>query len=396
VVYKLDSLAGREELGYVSRAPRWAIAHKFAAEEAETVVENVEFQVSRTGALNPVARLKPVFVGGATVSNATLHNMDEVARKDVRVGDTVVIRRAGDVIPELVRVIADKRPRGTKPIEAPRECPVCHAKAEREEGEVNAFCTNKLGCRAQIQGALQHFVSRHAMDIEGLGEKLLGQLIDKDLVRSPADAYKLTAPQLADLERMGEKSAENVIAAIDKSKTTTLERFIYALGIPDVGEATARDLARHFADLEALIEAARADAPTAHAEKVKDRCPRLQEVPDVGPTVAAHIAHFFTEPRNRKVIDALIAAGIKWPALKKASGKGPLSGKTFVITGTLPGLSRDEATALIEGNGGKVSGSVSKKTDYVVAGAEAGSKLAKAQELGVAILDLAGLKKLLA
>ncbi|HZP11435.1 MAG TPA: NAD-dependent DNA ligase LigA [Nevskiaceae bacterium] len=397
VVYKLNSLAGREELGYVSRAPRWAIAHKFAAEEAETLLERIEVQVSRTGALNPVARLKPVFVGGATVSNATLHNLDEVDRKDVRDGDTVVIRRAGDVIPELVRRVGDHK-RGSKAFDWRDDyskCPVCGGKVEREEGEVNAFCTNKLGCRAQIQGALQHFVSRRAMDIEGLGEKLLGQLIDQELVKSPADIFKLTMEQLAELDRMGEKSAQNVIDAIGKSKATTLDRFIYALGVPDVGETTAKDLARHFATLEALIEAAEADAPTTHAEKVKDRCPKLQEVPDVGPTVAAHIAHFFSESRNRKVIDALIKAGVQWPAIKKAAAKGPLLGKTLVITGTLPGMSRDEATALIESNGGKVSGSVSKKTDYVLAGAEAGSKLQKAESLGIAVIDLNALKKLI-
>jgi DNA ligase (NAD+) len=397
VVYKLNNLAGREELGYVSRAPRWAIAHKFAAEEAETLLERIEVQVSRTGALNPVARLKPVFVGGATVSNATLHNLDEVARKDVRDGDTVIIRRAGDVIPELVRRVGDHA-RGSKPFDWKdkySKCPVCGGKVEREEGDLNPFCTNKLGCRAQIQGALQHFVSRHAMDIEGLGEKLLGQLIDKELVRSPSDIYKLTAQQLADLDRMGEKSAQNVIDAIEKSKSTTLERFIYALGVPDVGETTAKDLARHFASIETLIEVAKADAPTAHAEKDKERCPHLQEVPDVGPTVAAHIAHFFTEPRNRKVVEALIAAGISWPAVKRASGDGKLAGKTFVLTGTLPGMSRDEASALIEANGGKVSGSVSKNTDYVVAGAEAGSKLAKAEKLGVAVVDLDALKSLI-
>jgi DNA ligase (NAD+) len=395
VVYKLDDLAGREELGFVARAPRWAVAHKFAAEEAETLVENVEFQVSRTGALNPVARLKPVFVGGATVSNATLHNMDEVARKDVRVGDIAVIRRAGDVIPELVRVLADKRRKELPKVGTPRQCPVCGARAEREEGEVNAHCTNKLGCPAQVLGSLQHFVSRRAMDIEGLGEKLMGQLIEQKIVRSPADIYRLQAATLRELERMGEKSADNVIAAIEKSKDTTLARFLYALGMPNVGEATARDLAAHFGSLEALTEAAEADAPTAHADKEKDRCPRLREVADVGPVVAAHIAHFFQEKRNRDAIDALRKAGVRWPAPQKAK-KGPLTGKTLVLTGTLPGLSRDEATALIESNGGKVSGSVSRQTDYVVAGDDPGSKLAKAEKLGVKIVDLDGLKKVLA
>lgn len=394
VVFKLDSLAGREELGFVSRAPRWAIAQKFPAEEAETICEQVDFQVSRTGALTPVARLKPVFVGGATVSNAGLHNMDEVARKDVRSGDTVVIRRAGDVIPELVRVVLEKRPRGAKPVEPPKKCPACGGKAEWEEGELVARCTNTLGCVTQMQAALSHFVGRHAMDIEGLGEKLLVQLIEAQLVRSPADIFRLDAGKLAGLERMGEKSAANVVAAIEKSKATTLERFLYALGIPDVGEATARDLARHFGDLPELIEAAAADLPTAHAEKAKDRCPRLQEVPDVGAIVAAHIAHFFAEPSNLKVIRELQALGVRWPKVARAAAQGPLLGKTFVITGTLPGLSRDEATALIEANGGAVSGSVSKKTSYLLAGAEAGSKLAKAEKLGVPVIDLAELRKL--
>ncbi|HUR40554.1 MAG TPA: NAD-dependent DNA ligase LigA [Verrucomicrobiae bacterium] len=395
VVYKLDALAGREELGFVSRAPRWALAHKFPAEEAETICEAVEFQVSRTGALTPVARLKPVFVGGATVSNAGLHNMDEVARKDVRNGDTVVIRRAGDVIPELVRVIVEKRPRGAKPVEPPKHCPACGGKAEWEEGELVARCTNTLGCVTQMQAALSHFVGRQAMNVEGLGEKLLVQLIEAKLVRSPADIYRLDLAGLAGLERMGEKSAANVLAAIEKSKATTFERFLHALGIPDVGEATARDLARHFGDLPALRSACVADLPTAHAEKAKDRCPRLQAVPDVGAIVAAHIAHFFAEPQNLEVIDALQAHGVRWPAVKRAAATGPLLGKTFVITGTLPGMSRDDATKLIEAHGGAVAGSVSKKTTYLLAGSEAGSKLAKAEKLGVPVIDLAGLRRLI-
>jgi DNA ligase (NAD+) len=394
VVYKLNDLAGREELGSVSRAPRWAVAHKFPAEEAITILENVEFQVGRTGAITPVARLKPVFVGGANVSNATLHNMDEVRRKDVRIGDTVIVRRAGDVIPEVKEVVLAQRPAKARMLELPAQCPVCGGKVEQEEGESIARCTNGLSCRAQLHGALLHFVSRRAMDIEGLGDKLLAQLIDTGLARSPADIYALTAAQLAGLERMAEKSAENVIAAIEASKSTTLERFLYALGIRDVGEATAREFARHFGTLERLIEAAEQDASTTHAEKEKDRCPRLREVPDVGPTVAAHLSHFFTETRNRKVVKALIAAGVHWPAIEKSATEGPLSGKTFVLTGSLPGMSREDATRLIESRGGKVTGSVSKKTDYVVAGAEAGSKLAKAEKLGVAILDLEGLKRL--
>jgi len=399
VVFKLNSLAGREELGAVSREPRWAVACKFAAEEAETVVQNIEFQVSRTGALNPVARLKPVFVGGATVSNATLHNLDEVARKDVRIGDVAIIRRAGDVIPELVRVVVDKRPRDARAVVVPKKCPVCGGKVEREEGEINPRCTNGLSCRAQLHGALMHFVSRRAIDIDGLGDKLLLQLIEQGLVRSPADVYKLDAAQLADLERMGEKSAQNLVDAIAASRNTTFARFLYALGMPDAGEATARELARHFGTLGALLQAAKDDAPTAHAGKEKDRCPKLRAVPDVGPVVAGHICHFLTESHNLEVIEALVGkppkgAGINWEAPKVVSG-GALEGKTFVLTGTLPGMSRDEATALIEANGGKVSGSVSKKTDYVVAGAEAGSKLARAEKLGVPVLDLQGLRKLI-
>jgi DNA ligase (NAD+) len=396
VVYKLDDLAGRDELGSVSRAPRWAIAHKFPAEEALTLLENVEFQVSRTGALNPVARLKPVFVGGANVSNATLHNLDEVERKDVRIGDTVIVRRAGDVIPEVKGVVLERRPADARKPVVPDHCPVCGAQVERPEGEVNARCTNGMSCPAQLQGALQHYVSRRAMDIEGLGEKLLAQLIEKGLVRSPVDIYRLDAQQLAELERMGERSAENVVAAIAKSKDSRFERFLYALGIPDVGETTARDLARHFGTLEALKAAAAQDLSGESDESIKpkDRYPELRAVPDVGPIVAAHICHFFNEPQNLAVIDALLAAGIHWPA-PKAAVTGALTGKTFVITGTLAGLSRDEAGALIETHGGKVSGSVSAKTDYLLAGEAAGSKLAKAEKLGVAVIDLAGLRALI-
>jgi DNA ligase (NAD+) len=393
VVFKLDSLAGREELGAVSREPRWAVAYKFAAEEAETVVENIEFQVSRTGALNPVARLKPVFVGGATVSNATLHNLDEVERKDVRIGDTVVIRRAGDVIPELVRVLPGKRPKRAHKLSVPKKCPVCGGRVEREEGEINPRCTNGLSCRAQLHGALMHFVSRRAMDIDGLGDKLLLQLIEQDLVKSPADIYRLDERALADLERMGDKSAQNLVAAIDASRNTTFARFLYALGMPDTGEATARELARHFGTLGALLAAARDDASTGAAEKEKDRYPKLRAVPDVGPVVAAHVCHFLNQ--NAQAIRRLVdQAGVNWEAPKVIAG-GALEGKTFVLTGALPGLSRDEAAALIESHGGKVSGSVSKNTDYVVAGAEAGSKLAKAEKLGVPVLDLQGLRRLL-
>ncbi len=394
VVYKLDDLAGRDELGFVARAPRWAVAHKFPAEEAQTVLENVEFQVGRTGALTPVARLQPVFVGGATVSNATLHNMDEIARKDVRIGDTVIVRRAGDVIPEVKAVVMARRPPDARAVLPPQGCPVCGGRVEKEEGEAIARCTNGLSCRAQLHAALLHFVSRRAMDIEGLGEKLLAQLIELEWVRTPADIFALNAERLAALERMGEKSAQNLVEAVARSRHTTLERFLYALGIRDVGETTARELARHFGTLEALIEAAQADAPTAHAEKDKDRCPRLRAVADVGPVVAAHLSHFFVESRNLDGIAALRGAGVQWPQAQAAS-EGPLSGKTLVLTGSLPGISRDEATALIESAGGKVAGSVSKKTDYVVAGEAAGSKLAKAEKLGVTVIDIDALRVLI-
>lgn len=394
VVFKLDELAGREELGTVAREPRWACAYKFAAEEATTILENVEFQVGRTGAITPVARLKPVFVGGATVSNATLHNMDEVARKDVRIGDTVVVRRAGDVIPEVKEAVLALRPADAQIVKLPDACPVCGGRIEREEGEAIARCTNGLSCAAQLHGALLHFVSRRAMDIEGFGDKLLAQLIEMQWLRSPADIYSLQAGQLAGLERMGEKSAQNRIAAIEHSKATTLERFLYALGIRDVGEATARELALHFGTLEALIEAAQADAPTAHAEKDKDRCPRLRAVQDVGPVVAAHLSHFFVEPGNLAVVQALRDAGVHWPQALPTQRIGPLLGKSFVLTGTLP-VARDEVSARIEAAGGKVSGSVSAKTDFLVAGAQAGSKLAKAEKLGVTVLDYDALQKLL-
>ena len=404
VVFKLDDLAGREELGSVSREPRWACAYKFAAEEAQTLLEGIEFQVGRTGAITPVARLKPVFVGGANVSNATLHNMDEVRRKDVRVGDTVLVRRAGDVIPEVIGAVLEDDAARAAHLQRPEpemltQCPVCGGKVERVEGEVVARCANGLSCRAQLHGALIHFVSRKAMDVEKLGEKLLAQLIDQNIVRSPADIYdtsKVNADVLTDLERMAEKSASNVIAAIEDSKSTTFQRFLYALGCPQVGETTARDLARHFGTLDALYAATEADAPTEHDEalKDKDRFPQLRAVPDVGPTVAAHVVHFFNEPHNREVIAKLVEAGVNWPA-PKAAATGHLSGKTFVITGTLPGVSREEASALIEANGGKVSGSVSKNTDFLLAGEAAGSKLAKAEKLGVAVLDWAALQNLI-
>ncbi|MEQ1438147.1 NAD-dependent DNA ligase LigA [Fontimonas sp. SYSU GA230001] len=396
VVFKLDDLAGREELGAVSREPRWAVAYKFAAEEAQTVIEDIDFQVGRTGVLTPTARLRTVFVGGAHVSNATLHNLDEIARKDIRIGDWVVVRRAGDVIPEVKEVVLAKRSHHVRHAQVPQRCPVCDSPVVREPGDPVARCSGGLTCPAQLTRALQHFASRRALDIEGLGEKLLGQLIEQGLVRKSSDIYHLDVQRLAGLERMGEKSAQNLIDAIERSKETTLARFVYALGIPQVGETTAQALAAHFRTLDALIAAALADAPTADAQGLKDkeRFPRLREVPDVGPEVARQISLWFAQDKHRALIDELRAAGVRWPQAQ-APREGPLNGKTFVLTGTLPGMSRDEASALIEAQGGKVAGSVSKKTDYVVAGDAAGSKLAKAQALGVPVLDLDGLKALL-
>lgn len=382
VVYKVNRFAQQRELGFVARAPRWAIAHKFPAHEENTVVRGVEFQVGRTGALTPVARLEPVFVGGVTVSNATLHNMDEVRRKDVRIGDTVVIRRAGDVIPEVVKVVVDRRPRSARIVELPAKCPVCGSDVEREEGEAVARCTGGLFCAAQRKESLRHFAGRRAMDIDGLGAKIIDQLVESELVHTPADLYALSVEQLTELERMGEKSAAKLIDALTHSKQTTLPRFLYALGIRDVGEATATVLAEHFCTLEAL--------QSATAEQI-------QEVPDVGPVVAGHVYHFFQQPQNRKVIAELRARGVQWPAIKprQAKAEGMLSGKTFVLTGTLSTMSRDEASDRIAALGGKVSGSVSKKTSYVVAGADPGSKLKKAQELGVEVLDEEALMALL-
>jgi DNA ligase (NAD+) len=382
VVYKVNALELQRRLGFRSREPRWAVAHKYPAEEAQTKVEAIETQVGRTGAVTPVARLQPVFVGGVTVTNATLHNEDEVRRKDVRVGDTVIVRRAGDVIPEIVGVVMAARPADTKVFDLPATCPECGSHVAREEGGAIARCSGGLVCPAQAKGALLHFAGRRAMDIEGLGEKLVDQLISGGLVKTPADLYALTVPALAALERMGEKSAENLIAAIEKSRDTSLARFIYALGIRNVGESTARDLARHFGKLDALL-AATADA--------------LLQIPDVGPIVAESILDFFAEAHNREVIDRLIQAGVRWEESEGQADAPPgaLTGKTFVLTGTLPSLSRDEAKAKIEAAGGKVSGSVSKKTDYVIAGEAAGSKLDKAQELGVLVLDEAGFLALL-
>ncbi len=381
VVYKVNRLDQQRALGFVARAPRFAVAHKFPAEEAATELVGIEVQVGRTGAITPVARLKPVFVGGATVTNATLHNEDELRRKDIRVGDTVVVRRAGDVIPEIVRAVPGTRQPGAPEFRMPTRCPVCGSGVVRLPDEAVARCTGGLFCPAQRKQALLHFASRRALDVDGLGDKIVDQLVDGELVRTPADLYRLTLADLAGLERMGEKSAQNLLDALARSKRTTLARFIYALGIRNVGEATARDLAAHFGALEPLMDA---DEET------------LQEVPDVGPVVAASIGGFFRERHNRDVIRALRKAGVTWDeGAPRAAPKGRAAGKTFVLTGTLAGMTREEATELILSQGGKVSGSVSKKTDYVVAGAEAGSKLAKAEALGVAVLDEAGLRRLL-
>jgi DNA ligase (NAD+) len=372
VVYKVDDVELQRQLGFVSRAPRWAIAHKFPAEEALSVVRGIEFQVGRTGALTPVARLEPTFVGGVTVSNATLHNMDELTRKDVRVGDTVVIRRAGDVIPEVARVVPERRPPGAELIELPTVCPVCGSPVVRELDQAVARCTGGRLCAAQRKEEIRHFASRRAMDIQGLGDKLVEQLVDREWVKTPADIFTLQIEQLATLERMGEKSAHKLHASIAASKQTTLPRFLYALGIRDVGEATALALAQYFKDLGALRHAGEAE---------------IQRVPDVGPVVAQNVAAYFSDADNAAVLDRLLAAGVTWPAIVAPSASGELSGKTFVLTGTLTSMSREAAGEAIQKLGGKVSGSVSKKTDYVVAGAEAGSKLKKAQQLGIAVLD---------
>ncbi len=382
VVYKVDSLDLQRRLGFVTREPRWAVAHKFPAQEMLTTVEAIGVYVGRTGKLTPVARLAPVFVGGVTVTNATLHNEAEARRKDVRVGDTVIVRRAGDVIPEVVAVVPDKR-RGDPPqFTMPGHCPVCGAAAVREEGEADYRCTGGLFCAAQRKHAILHFAQRRAMDIEGLGEKLVDQMVEGNVVRTLADLYRLGLNAIASLERMADKSARNVLAALEKSKRTTLPRFLYGLGIRHVGEATAKDLARHFGQLDAIMDAG---------------VEQLLEVPDVGPVVAESIHTFFQQPHNREVVEQLRACGVDWEEGEAAArAPKPLAGKTIVLTGTLPSLSRDAAKDLLEAAGAKVAGSVSKKTDYVVAGAEAGSKLDKARELGVAVLDEDGLRALLA
>jgi len=381
VVYKVNSLALQRQLGFVSREPRWAVAHKFPAQEQITTVEAIEVQVGRTGKLTPVAKLAPVFVGGVTVTNATLHNEDEARRKDVRIGDTVIVRRAGDVIPEVVAVVPEKRAEGAKQFTMPRKCPVCGSEVVREEGEADFRCTGGLFCGAQRKQAVLHFAQRRAMDIEGLGDKLVDQMVDGGVIKTLPDLYRIGLTGLVALERMGEKSAQNLLENLQKSKQTTLQRFLYSLGIRHVGEATAKDLARHFGNLDAIMDA---------------QVEQLLEVPDVGPVVAESIHTFFQQPHNREVVEQLRACGVTWKDEEPtARAPKPLSGKTVVLTGTLPTLTRDEAKDMLEAAGAKVAGSVSKKTDYVVAGAEAGSKLDKAQELGITVLDEDGLRKLL-
>ncbi len=380
VVYKVDDVELQRQLGFVSRAPRWAVAHKFPAEEALTTVRDIEFQVGRTGALTPVARLEPVFVGGVTVSNATLHNIDELTRKDVRVGDTVVIRRAGDVIPEVVRVLPERRTLSALPVVLPSVCPVCGSPVVREADQAAARCTGGRSCAAQRKEEIKHFASRRALDVQGLGDKLVEQLVDLDWVRTPADLFGLKAPQLATLERMGDKSAQKLHSAIDAAKRTSLPRFLYALGIRDVGEATAAALAQHFGGIAALRRA----TPE-----------QIQRVPDVGPVVAEHVAAYFSDPDNAAMVDRLLASAVTWPDMTPKTAGGEFAGKTFVLTGSLQSLTREAAQEAILARGGKVSGSVSKKTHCVIAGADAGSKLKKAQDLGIAVLDEPGFLKLL-
>ncbi len=380
VVYKVDELAARARLGYTARAPRWAIAHKFPAHEENTVVEDILASVGRTGVITPVAVLKPVHVSGVTVTHATLHNQDELERKDVRIGDTVIVRRAGDVIPEVVAVVKDKRPRSARSWHMPKKCPECGSEVMREEGEAAHRCVGGLYCPAQRMGALLHFASRRAMDIEGLGDKLVEQLVEQGLVKTVADLYRLDQDKLAALDRMGEKSAQNLIDQIEKSKAATLPRLLHALGIPQVGEATALALARHFGDLDAIMDA---DIET------------LQTVPNIGPTMADEIYGFFHQKHNREVIARLVARGVHWPTLTRARQAAGVSGKTFVLTGTLASLTRDQAKERLLALGATVAGSVSKKTDYVVVGEDPGSKAVKARELGVAILNEKQFLKLL-
>lgn len=372
VVYKVNSLALQNELGFISREPRWACAHKYPPEEALTEVLGIDVQVGRTGKLTPVARLKPVFVGGVTVSNATLHNEDFIAELGLKIGDTVVVRRAGDVIPEVVRVLAQRRTGKELDFVMPEHCPVCGSETFRDEEEKDTRCTGGLFCPAQRRESLVHFASRLALNIDGLGEKVIDQLLEADLIKTPADLYRLTEEKLLSLDRFGKKSAANLLEALQKSKETTLARFIYALGIRHVGESTARDLASHFRSLEALMNA---DGKA------------LLEVNDVGEVIAQSITHFFEEEHNREVISNLLAQGVHWPVPEQSEINEKVSGKTFVLTGTLPSMGREEAKSLLLAQGAKVASSVSKKTDYVVAGAEAGSKLEKARALGVTVID---------
>jgi DNA ligase (NAD+) len=382
VVYKVDSLDLQQKLGFVSRAPRWAIAHKFPAEEMLSEVLDIEFQVGRTGALTPVSRLKPVFVGGVTVSNATLHNMDEVERKDIRIHDTVIVRRAGDVIPEVVSVVLDQRPKNTRRVQLPSHCPVCGSDVEKLEGEAIARCTGGLGCAAQCKESIRHFASRRALNIEGLGDKIVNALVDVGFVKTVADLYELKAEDLAQLERMGQKSADKLVAAIQKSKNTTFAKFLYALGIREVGEATALSLSMHFSDCHTI-------------ESVSEET--LQQIQDIGPVVAAHIHTFFKQAHNLEVIERLLKIGVTWPVLakEKVNTDSAVFGKTFVLTGTLSTLSREDAKERLIALGAKISESVSKKTNYVVVGDSPGSKRAKAETLGVPILEEEAFLKLI-
>ena len=384
VVYKVNDLALQADLGFVSRAPRWAVAHKFPAQEQLTVVEGIEWQVGRTGAVTPVARLTPVFVGGVTVSNATLHNIDDLSRKDVRVGDTVIIRRAGDVIPEVVQVIAERRKKGARRVKLPKVCPVCGSDVLRSEGEAVARCTGGLYCAAQRKEAIRHFASRRALDVEGLGDKLVDQLVERGWVTTPADVFSLTAEQLAGLDRMAEKSATKLVAAIERSRSTSLARFLFALGIRDVGEATATSLADYFGSLETLMSASEED---------------LQGVPDVGPIVASHVHTFFKQTHNLEVIDQMRSSGVHWPehdGRPQTSEQLPLAELTVVITGMLESYTRDELKDRLQALGAKVTGSVSKRTSYLIAGDSPGSKLSKAEKLGVTVLDEEAVTSLLA
>ena len=382
VVYKVDSFDLQERLGFVARAPRWAIAHKFPAQEELTRILEVKFQVGRTGVLTPVAKLEPVFVGGVTVSNATLHNMDEIARKDIRIGDTVIVRRAGDVIPEVVSVIMQNRSADSAAILLPSHCPICGAEVVRAEGEAAARCSGGLYCAAQRKEAIKHFASRRAMDINGLGDKLIEQLVDTGLVHHVADLYWLNPTQLAELERMGDKSAYKLVKAIEVSKATTLSRFLYALGIREVGETTAQNLASHYLELDAIVQASQED---------------LQAIRDIGPTIAKQIHTFFRQEHNLEIIERLLKAGIHWPKPASIINKQllPLTNQSFVLTGSLSSMTREHAKEKLIQYGATISNSVSTKTGYVIAGADAGSKLTKAQELDVKILDEAEFIKFL-